>query len=208
MNDSFLPIAVLLSGRGRTLENLLRQEADPTWPIRVRLVVACRPDAYGLVIARQHGIPARVVPRARFADAAGYGEAVFGACREAGARLVAMAGFVRYVPIPDDYWLKVTNIHPSLIPAFCGKGYYGDRVHRAVLAYGAKVTGCTVHFVDNEYDHGPILVQRVVPVHDDDTVESLGRRVFEAECEAYPEALRAIAEDRIEIDGRRVRIRA
>jgi phosphoribosylglycinamide formyltransferase-1 len=98
------------------------------------------------------------------------------------------------------------NIHPALIPAFCGKGFYGTRVHQAVLDYGAKVSGCTVHFVDKQYDHGPIILQKVVPVEDADTPESLAARVFTAECEAYPEALRLIAAGRVRVQGRRVRI--
>jgi phosphoribosylglycinamide formyltransferase-1 len=100
----------------------------------------------------------------------------------------------------------VLNIHPALIPAFCGKGYYGRRVHEAVLEFGAKVSGCTVHFADQEYDHGPIILQRAVPVLDSDTPETLAARVFEAECEAYPEALRLLAAGRIEVVGRRVKI--
>jgi phosphoribosylglycinamide formyltransferase 1 len=116
-----------------------------------------------------------------------------------------MGGFLKHVLIPDDFIGKVVNIHPALIPAFCGQGFYGHRVHEAVLEYGAKVSGCTVHFVDNQYDHGPIILQRVVPVMDDDTPDSLAARVFSAECEAYPEALRLIAAGRATIDGRRVR---
>jgi phosphoribosylglycinamide formyltransferase 1 len=98
------------------------------------------------------------------------------------------------------------NIHPALIPAFCGKGYYGHHVHEAVLAAGVKITGCTVHFCDNQYDHGPIILQRPVPVVDDDTTDSLAARVFEQECQAYPEAIQLFAEGRLRIEGRRVRI--
>ncbi len=97
-------------------------------------------------------------------------------------------------------------IHPALIPAFCGKGYFGHHVHEAVLAYGAKVSGCTVHFADNQYDQGPIILQRTVPVLDDDTPETLGQRVFAEECEAYPEAIRLFAEGRLRIEGRHVGI--
>ena len=108
--------------------------------------------------------------------------------------------------VPDDFLGRVMNIHPALIPAFCGKGYYGHHVHEAVLAYGVKVSGCTVHFADNEYDHGPIILQRAVPVLDDDTPDTLAARVFEQECEAYPEAIRLFAEGRLRIEGRRVKI--
>mmetsp|Transcript_12300 Transcript_12300/g.50655 ORF Transcript_12300/g.50655 Transcript_12300/m.50655 type:complete len:121 (+) Transcript_12300:738-1100(+) len=113
---------------------------------------------------------------------------------------------MHFYRIPDRYLGKVVNIHPSLIPAFCGKGYYGERVHRAVLDFGAKITGCTVHFADNEYDHGPIILQRSVPVEEDDDDESLAARVFESEKLALPDALRLLAEDRVIIDGRRVKI--
>jgi folate-dependent phosphoribosylglycinamide formyltransferase PurN len=96
------------------------------------------------------------------------------------------------------------NIHPALIPAFCGAGFYGHHVHQSVLDYGCKVSGCTVHFADNQYDHGPIILQRTVPVLDDDTAETLAHRVFEQECEAYPEAIRLFASGRLQVVGRRV----
>ena len=117
-----------------------------------------------------------------------------------------MGGFLKRVEIPDDFTLRVVNIHPSLIPAFCGRGFFGLRVHRAALDYGVKVSGCTVHFVDQQYDHGPIILQRVVPVLDDDTPQQLAARVFEAECQAYPEALRLFAAGRLHVEGRRVTI--
>ena len=118
-----------------------------------------------------------------------------------------MGGFLKRVTIPEDFTNRVVNIHPALVPAFCGDGFYGHRVHEAVLEYGAKLSGCTVHFADNQYDHGPVIVQRAVPVLDDDTPETLAARVFEAECEAYPEALRLIAAGRVTVEGRRVRIK-
>jgi phosphoribosylglycinamide formyltransferase-1 len=112
-----------------------------------------------------------------------------------------------FVPIPSDFENRVLNIHPALIPAFCGRGFYGHHVHEAVLLYGAKVSGCTVHFVDNQYDHGPILLQRVVPVLDHDTPDTLAARVFEAECQAYPEALRLLGSGKVRVEGRRVIVR-
>ena len=117
-----------------------------------------------------------------------------------------MAGFLKRVTIPEDFANRVTNIHPGLIPAFCGHGFYGHHVHEAVLDYGAKLSGCTVHFADNQYDHGPVILQRAVPVLDDDTAETLAARVFEAECEAYPEAIQLIAQGRVRVEGRKVRI--
>ena len=120
-------------------------------------------------------------------------------------QLVVMGGFLKHVLVPPDFENRVTNIHPGLIPAFCGQGFYGLHVHQSVLEYGVKVSGCTIHFVDNQYDHGPIILQRVVPVLDDDTPHSLAARVFEAECEAYPQVLQWIAEGRVHVAGRRVR---
>jgi phosphoribosylglycinamide formyltransferase-1 len=202
-----LRLAVLLSGSGRTLANLLARIAAGDLPAEVALVVSSRPDVRGLQIAAEAGVPTRVIEPQAFRTPEDFGEAVFGACRQAAVDLAAMAGFVKHVPIPPDFENRVVNIHPALIPAFCGQGYYGDRVHRAVLDYGAKLSGCTVHFVDNQYDHGPIILQRAVDVQDDDTPETLAARVFAAECEAYPEALALIAAGRVSVEGRRVRIR-
>ena len=200
-----LPASVLLSGSGRTLANLLRFAERPDWPIDVRRVVSSRSGVKGIDIARRAGIETAVLDPKRFDDVTAYSRAIFDACRQVESQLVVMAGFVRYVEIPDDFVLRVTNIHPSLIPSFCGKGFYGGRVHQAAIEYGVKVSGCTVHFVDNEYDHGPIILQKTVEVRDDDTPESLAARVFDAECKAYPEALQAIGEGRVRVDGRRVR---
>jgi phosphoribosylglycinamide formyltransferase-1 len=117
-----------------------------------------------------------------------------------------MAGFLKLAPVPDDFVGRVVNIHPALIPAFCGPGMYGDRVHQAVLDAGVKVTGCTVHFVDNQYDAGPIIWQQPVPVFDDDTAEALAKRVFEVEKEAYPHVLKLLASGRIKLEGRRITV--
>ena len=116
-----------------------------------------------------------------------------------------LAGFLARLEIPADFAQRVINIHPALIPAFCGHGMHGRHVHAAVLERGCAVSGCTVHFCDNEYDHGPIILQQCVPVADDDTPETLAARVFEAECTAYPEAIRRFATGRLRIEGRRVR---
>lgn len=170
-------------------------------------MVSSSRKAFGLVRAERAGVPARALLRREHADDAAYAAAVFGACREAGAELVLLAGWLKLLrPIPADYRGKVLNIHPALLPAFGGAGYYGDRVHEAVLTHGCKLTGCTVHFVDDEYDAGPIVLQRAVPVLEDDDAHALAARVFEAEREAYPEAIRLFAAGRLRIDGRRVRV--
>jgi phosphoribosylglycinamide formyltransferase 1 len=200
-----LRLAVLLSGSGTTLQNFLDRIADGRLAARIVLVVSSNPGAFGLQRAEQAGIPTAAVERKTCADDREFSERIFTLCRQADAQLVCMAGLLKLLLIPDDFHLRVLNIHPSLIPAFCGHGYYGRRVHEAVLASGVQVTGCTVHFADNEYDHGPIILQRTVPVLADDSPETLARRVFEQECEAYPEAIQLYAEKRLIIEGRRVK---
>jgi phosphoribosylglycinamide formyltransferase 1 len=199
-------LAVLLSGGGTTLQNLLDRIADGRLRARVVQVVSNRADAYGLERARAAGVPAAVVQRKVCGSREEFSARLFDLCRAAGAELVCLAGFLQLIVVPDDFLGRVMNVHPALIPAFCGKGYYGRHVHEAVLAYGAKVSGCTVHFADNQYDHGPIILQRVVAVLDDDTPDSLAARVHEQENEAYPEAIRLFAEGRLRIERRKVRI--
>ena len=204
--QSPIRLAVLLSGGGTTLQNLLDRIADGRLHAQVVAVISNKTDAFGLERARRANIPAFVVERKKGASASEFSKQIFKVCRDADAELVCLAGFMQLIEVPDDFLGRVMNIHPALIPAFCGKGYYGRHVHEAVLAYGAKVSGCTVHFVDNQYDHGPVILQRTVPVLDTDTSETLAARVFKEECEAYPEAIRLFAEKRLQIDGRRVRI--
>jgi phosphoribosylglycinamide formyltransferase-1 len=201
-----ISIAVLISGSGRTLKNFLELAAEGSLPVDVRLVISSSPTAGGLQYAVDAAVPTEVLIRKNFSSSQAYGDAIFAACRAAEVDYVAMAGFLKLAPVPDDFAGRVVNIHPSLIPAFCGHGMYGHRVHEAVLEYGAKVTGVTVHFVDNEYDAGPIIWQQPVPVFDDDSAETLAARVFEAEKEAYPHVLQLLAAGRIKLEGRRVRI--
>lgn len=201
-----LKLAVLISGGGRTLKNFLDLAAEDRLPVDVRLVISSSPQAGGLEFARTAGVPTQIVQRKDSADDEEYGEAIFAACRDAGVEYVVMAGFLKFAPVPPDFAGRVLNIHPSLIPAFCGAGMYGHRVHEAVIQYGAKVTGVTVHFVDNQYDHGPVIWQQPTPVFDDDTPDTLAARVFELEKEAYPHVLRLLAAGRIKLEGRRVHV--
>jgi phosphoribosylglycinamide formyltransferase-1 len=205
-----LKLAVLISGSGRTLKNFIDLAAEDELPVEIRLVISSTAKAGGLKFAQDAGIPSRVVCRGDYptgsAGDVGFGDAVFAECRQAGVDYVAMAGFLKLAPVPDDFVGRVVNIHPALIPAFCGPGMYGHRVHQAVLDAGVKVTGCTVHFVDNEYDAGPIIWQQPVPVFDDDTAQTLADRVFEVEKEAYPHVLKLLAAGRIKLEGRRVTI--
>jgi len=201
-----LRIAVLISGGGTTLRNLIEKIGAGELDVEILLVISSNPDARGLQYASRAGIPSAVVERREFDSRDRFSRAIFDRCRRVGADLVVMGGFLKQVTVPEDFTNRVLNIHPALIPAFCGKGFYGHYVHEAALEYGVKLTGCTVHFADNEYDHGPVILQKAVPVLDDDTPDTLAARVFQAECEAYPEALRLIASGRVSVDGHRVRI--
>lgn len=199
-----LNLAVLLSGSGRTLENFQQAIMAGHLSARVAVVVSSTSAAYGLVRARQHGLDAVAVPRRSYPDPQTFNEAVNAVLARYPIDLVILAGFLSlYVPSPELVG-RVMNIHPALLPAFGGKGFYGDRVHRAVLESGVKLSGCTVHFADACYDHGPIILQAAVPVEEDDTVESLAARVFAAECTLYPQAIQLFAQDRLRIAGRRV----
>lgn len=204
--SELLRLAVLLSGHGTTLQNLIDRIADGRLAARIVLVLSDHADAYGLERAANAGLSTAVVERPDCSTREEFGQRIFQQIRASDADLVCLAGFMRLLPIPDDFKNRVMNLHPSLIPAFCGKGYYGMHVHNAVIEYGAKVTGCTVHFADNQYDHGPIIVQKPVPVYDDDTAETLARRVHQQECETYPEAIRLFAEGRLRVEGRKVRV--
>jgi phosphoribosylglycinamide formyltransferase-1 len=201
-------LAVLLSGNGSTLQNLLDQCGDGRLDASVVVVVSSNAEAFGLERARRAGIAAHVVERRACSSRDDFGRKILDFCRQAGADLVCMAGFLHLLPIPEDFTNRVMNIHPALIPAFGGQGFHGPRVHQAALDMGVKVSGCTVHFADNQYDHGPIILQKVVLVDDNDTPESLAARVFTAECQAYPEAIRLFGEGRLVVEGRRVRVRA
>jgi phosphoribosylglycinamide formyltransferase-1 len=202
------PIAVLISGGGTTLKNLLVHITEHALPVEITLVISSAVDAKGLHYAEEAGIKTNVIRLRDHASTEAFGDQIFQACRDANVQLVVMGGFLKFVPIPGDFENRVINIHPGLIPAFCGKGFYGLRVHQSVLDYGAKVSGCTVHFVDNQYDHGPIILQRVTDVREDDTADSLQQRVFALECQAFPDAIRLIAEGRVRVEDRHVRVAA
>ncbi len=189
-DDSRLAIGVFISGGGRSLANLIEHRDQHDLPIDIRIVISSSATVRGVEIARGAGIETRVVRKKDFPKADLYTEAMFGPCREAGVELVVMAGFLKHVLIPPDFEGRVINIHPSLLPSFGGPGMYGHHVHQAVLDRGVKISGCTVHYVDNHYDNGPIILQRSCEVRDDDNADTLAARVFEQECEALPEAIR------------------
>jgi phosphoribosylglycinamide formyltransferase-1 len=199
-------LAVLLSGSGTTLQNFIDRITAGRLAAEIVVVIASRADAGGLERARAAGIAAVTVPRKLFADVDQFNDALHVELQRHTFDLILLAGFLSPFQLRRRYVGRVLNIHPALIPAFCGKGYYGEKVHRAVLEAGVKVTGCTVHFADDEYDHGPIVLQGVVPVLDDDTPATLAARVHAIENDLYPEAVRLWAEGRLQIVGRRVRV--
>lgn len=198
-------LAVLISGGGTTLVNLMSKIREKTLDAEIELVVASRPNCGGIERAAELNVRCEVIERKTYRAVDDFSGAIFDLCRQANVDLVVCGGFLALITIPKDFTGRVINIHPSLIPAFSGKGFHGHHVHEAVLARGAKVSGCTVHFVDDEYDHGPIIVQRTVPVLDEDTADELAARVFKSECEALPQAIQMFASGRLEIDGSRVR---
>ena len=186
-------LAVLISGGGTTLQNFIDRITDGRMKAEIALVISSNPTAGGIERARRAGVPVELIRREDHPSVASFSDAIFGRCRAVSADLVTLAGFLKLLKIPPDFVGRVMNIHPALLPAFGGKGMYGHRVHEAVLKAGVQVSGCTVHWVDNQYDHGPIILQRTVPMLDGDTPETLAARVFEQEGEAYPEAIRLFA---------------
>jgi formyltetrahydrofolate-dependent phosphoribosylglycinamide formyltransferase len=201
-----LRIAVLLSGSGRTLQNLIDLRAANQLNVEIRTVIASRPNLGGTTRAIAAGLPRHVVDRKTFADVHQFSDRIFSLVDDANVDLICLAGWLSLLIIPDRYAGKILNIHPSLLPSFGGKGMYGHKVHQAVIDYGCKISGCTVHFVDATYDTGPIVLQRTCPVLVDDTADDLAHRVFEQELIAFPEAIRLFAEGRLKTEGRRVRI--
>jgi formyltetrahydrofolate-dependent phosphoribosylglycinamide formyltransferase len=204
--DRPLRVAVLLSGHGSTLENLLVHIESGRVPAEVTAVLSSKRDAFGLERAARRGIPAIAVHRRSFPDASAFQDALHAELARFDVDLVACLGFLSLFELRGKYEGRAINTHPALIPAFSGKGFYGARVHRAVLERGAKVSGATVHFLDEAYDHGPILLQEAVPVLESDTASTLAARVQAVERRIVPEAVRLIAQGRVRIEGRRVRI--
>ncbi len=201
-----MKIAVLLSGSGTTLENIFECIERGELAAEVAVVISSRADAYGLERAKKRGVPTCVIPRKQHASLDAYTDAVFGRVRESGARLVVLAGFMVMIGVPDDFEGRILNVHPALLPSFGGKGMYGHFVHEAVLARGCKGSGCTVHGVDREYDHGPMVMQKAGVVREDDTPDLLAERVQAAEREIFPRAIGLFAEGRAKVDGVRVEI--
>jgi len=201
-----IKLAVLVSGSGTTLQNMIDKVAAGQLDADIRLVIGSRPELKGLQRAADAKIMNFAVDRTAFDDCEAFSKQVFSLCDDADVDLVCLAGWLCLLEIPAKYQGRVMNIHPALLPSFGGKGMFGKRVHQAVLDHGCKVSGCTVHFVDAGYDTGPIIIQRVCPVLDDDTADDLAHRVFEEEKIAYPEAIRLFQAGRLKVEARRVRV--
>jgi phosphoribosylglycinamide formyltransferase-1 len=201
-----LDVAVTFSGGGRTVLNLLSKIDAGELDARIVLAVTDR-ECKGIERIEARNVPVEKIPWAKGTTVPEYASLVWPRIDAARAQLVCFCGFLRLLRIPDAWEDRVMNIHPALLPKFGGKGMWGDHVHRAVLEAKEAESGCTVHFANNEYDKGPIIVQKRVPVLPDDTASSLAARVFVAECEAYPEAVRLYGEGRLEIESGKVKIR-
>ncbi len=192
---SALRVAVLVSGGGSTLENLLQRIRDGRLRrVVIPFVVSSRSDVRGIEVAQSAEVPFQVLRRRDFADDERYGAAIAAALDAVGVDLVAMGGFLAYWALPARYEGRTINVHPALLPEFGGRGMYGRRVHEAVLASGAATSGCTVHLVDREYDHGPIVAQRSLAIEPGETPTSLDKRVRELEQALYPDVIQQAAD--------------
>lgn len=193
ITDMTLRLAVLLSGGGRTLVNLQESIQQGILDAEIPLVISSIQKAGGVQRAKDLGLQVEVLRPRDFKTHQDFADAQANRLRECQPDLVVMAGYLVFFPVPADMTWHILNIHPSLLPRHGGKGMYGHHVHNAVLAAGDTESGCTVHVVDNEYDHGPIVIQSHVPVLAQDTADTLAARVFKAECATYPEAIRRYA---------------
>jgi phosphoribosylglycinamide formyltransferase-1 len=193
MSTATVPVVLLLSGSGCTLANFLDNIAAGSLPIEIAAVVSSRPNVRGVAIAREADIPCRAFRRKDFPSSREHNEAINAWLMTFRPRMILLAGYLCYYMRPPGFAGPILNIHPALLPKYGGKGFYGERVHAAVLAARETETGCTVHLVDEVYDHGLILDQRRVPVYPDDDVQNLAARVFTAECELYPAVVARLA---------------
>ena len=206
MTCKTISMGVFLSGSGSTLQNFIDLRAKGELPVDIAFVLSSRENAFGLERAKKAGIPTEVVSRKKAADWKTFNQGCVEVLERYKPDLLVLAGFMSLFKAPASYAGRVMNVHPALIPAFCGKGYYGHHVHEAVIASGVRYSGATVHFTDDEYDHGPIILQRPVEVDYEDTPDTLAERAQAMERELYPEAIRLFAAGRLKVEGRRVRI--
>ena len=196
-----IQMALFFSGTGGNAHNLLNACREGRVPAQVVLGLASSPKAGGIERLGAAGLPIEVLTRKDFSDDLSYSEACLGQAERAGASVIALCGWLKKLEVPARWEGRILNIHPGLLPAFGGPGMWGMHVHRAVLAAGAAESGCTVHLVDNLYDHGRILAQARVPVLASDTAEALQKRVYEQEMRLYPQALRDYLNPSLPADG-------
>ncbi len=201
--DKKIKIAVLLSGSGRTLDNFVKKIQEGKLKAEIVCVASSKTTVLGLKKAIDYGIPAKGFD---IKDHKELSKEINNFILQFKPNLIVLAGFLKLYSVPQGYEFKVINIHPALIPSFCGKGFYGMKVHKAVWESGVKVSGCTVHFVNHKYDEGLIIAQKCVPVFAKDTPEDIASRVFEAECKLYPEVINLFAEGKIKIKNKKVYI--
>ncbi|MEW9121748.1 MAG: phosphoribosylglycinamide formyltransferase [Thermotaleaceae bacterium] len=201
-------IAVLVSGGGTNLQTLIDQIEKGTIDGSLEVVISSKEDAFALERAHNHGIEGIYVGKKNFPNLKERNHKIIEILEKKKIDLIVLAGYMQIIDreIVERYPNRIINIHPSLIPSFCGPGYYGERVHQAVLDYGAKITGATVHFVDEGTDTGPVILQKSVMVQEDDNEETLAARVLEAEHELLPYAVKLFAEGKLRVEGRKVRI--
>ena len=203
-----LRLAILLSGGGRTMLNLDQCIKTGQLNAEIVTVISSRSIVAGVQRARQLGLEPHIVRKKDFPQVDQFSNQIVQILDRNRVDLVLQCGWLCLWHLPPNYQNKVMNIHPALLPAFGGQGMFGHHVHQAVLAHGCKVTGCTIHFVTNEYDAGPIIVQRTCPVLEDDDPDRLAARVFEQECLAYPQAVQLFSQDRLNVQNGRVHITA
>ena len=201
-----LRLAVLISGGGRTMINILDQIRAGNLNAAIVLVISSRSTVGGVEKAKSAGLNLKIIRTKDYPDVDDFSNRIVEQLDKAKTDLVIQGGWLCLWKIPAKYINRVMNIHPALLPSFGGKGMWGHHVHEAILAAGCKVSGCTVHFCTNEYDKGPIIVQRCCPVKEEDTPDSLAERVFEQECIAYPEAIKLFAEGKIRVENAVVKI--
>lgn len=203
---SKIRIAVLISGGGTNLQALIDEIGRGNIPGEIVLVISNKKDVYGLERAKKHGIKTMVADRESYPDRKQRDIAICTALEEESIDLIVLAGYLAIVPdfIIEKYRNRIINIHPSLIPSFCGKGFYGEKVHQEAIKRGVKISGATVHFVDEETDGGPIILQETVTVDFNDDAESLQKKVLEVEHNILPRAVKLFAEGKLRVEGNRV----
>lgn len=205
---SSVKIGVLISGGGTNLQSIIDNINEGKIKGEIKLVLSNRKDAYGLVRADKAGIETLYINKKEFNSEEEYNKKIIEELTKRDIELVVLAGYLRVLSneFIEKYKNRIINIHPSLIPSFCGKGCYGEKIHEMVLEYGVKLTGVTVHFVDEGTDTGPIILQKAVEVKDDDAIDTLKERVLEVEHQLLPEAVKLFCENKISVKGRKVTI--